>query len=99
MHVCICALVRVRACVRACKRCRCVCVQLRASAGMSVHLCLLVLMMSGSWYVVLLLSWLIVCAPHSTPRLHKGTCMYFVDILNGEFELNSSVGMNEMEAN
>jgi len=25
--------------------------------------------------------------------------MYFVDILNGEFELNSSVGMNEMEAN
>jgi len=45
----VCARVRVRACVRASKHCRCVCQHLCASAGMSVHLFLVVLKMS--WMV------------------------------------------------
>jgi hypothetical protein len=69
----VCVSVCVCACVRACVQAlQCVCVHLCASTGMSVHLCP-PCGAHGVWF------WLIVCAPHSTPRRHKGTCLRCVD--------------------
>ena len=81
MPVCAClhAPVRARARMRACAR---VCVRVRASAA-GVYACTFVQVQTClcicACLVVLLLSWLMVCAPHSTPRLHKGTFLCCVD--------------------
>jgi hypothetical protein len=69
VRACVCLCVCVRACVRASSAGVYACTRVRVQACLCMRVCLVVLMMS----------WLMVCAPHSTPRLHKGTFLCCVD--------------------
>jgi len=63
--VCVC----MRVCMHASSASVYACTSVQVQACLCICVCLVVLMMS----------WLIVCAPHSTPRLYKGTCLCCVD--------------------
>jgi hypothetical protein len=83
LSVCVCACVCMCVCacvrVRVCKHCRCVCQHLCASAGMSVHLFLVVLKISCSTSGTGAHDpqvFLMVCGAYSTP---KGTYLCSMD--------------------